>query len=101
MRSGIDEPFLSHGIFTDDEEFWKRSRALVRSTFSRKESSDLSNFESYAVKFLALIPKDGSDFDLLLLAKNLFLDTSSEFLFGRSMEALDPKSSAETDEFVK
>ncbi|TVY82135.1 Cytochrome P450 monooxygenase lepH [Lachnellula suecica] len=100
MRGAIGEPFLSHGIFTDDGDFWKRSRALVRPTFSRKEISDLGNFESFVVKFLALIPKDGSEFDLLPLSKKLFLDTSSDFLFGRSMESLDPDSNAETDEFI-
>ncbi|KAF4635042.1 hypothetical protein G7Y89_g3059 [Cudoniella acicularis] len=101
MRGTIGAPFLGRGIFTEDGEFWKHSRALVRPTFSRAEIADLGNFDRHVARFLALIPKDGSTFDLLPLSKKLFLDTSTEFLFGESTECLDPDPHFETDEFMQ
>ncbi|KAF7929677.1 hypothetical protein EAE99_004581 [Botrytis elliptica] len=101
MRGTIGLPFLGRGIFTEDGEFWKHSRSLVRPTFSRAEIADLDNFERHVTRFLAFIPKDGSTFDMLPLVKRLFLDTSTEFLFGKSTECLAEDTPIETDIFMK
>ena len=71
MRGGIGLPFLGRGIFTEDGEFWKYSRALVRPTFARAEIADLENFERHVARFLDLIPKNGEAFDMLALSKKL------------------------------
>lgn len=71
MRGRIGAPFLDRGIFTEDGEFWKHSRALIRPTFSRAEITDLGNFERHVARFLALIPRDGTTFDMLPLSKRL------------------------------
>ena len=71
MRGRIGVPFLDRGIFTEDGVFWKHSRALIRPTFSLAEVADLENFERHVARFLALIPRDASTFDLLPLAKRL------------------------------
>lgn len=71
MRGNIGAPFLDRGIFTEDGEFWKHSRSLVRPTFNRTEIADLPSFERHVARFLHLIPKDGSTFDLQALAKRL------------------------------
>ncbi|KAM0151694.1 hypothetical protein ACHAQE_008401 [Botrytis cinerea] len=89
MRGTIGLPFLGRGIFTEDGEFWKHSRSLVRPTFSRAEIADLDNFENHVARFLTHIPKDGSTFDMLPPVKRLishhydtlFLDTLTDFLF--------------------
>ncbi|KAF7889890.1 uncharacterized protein EAF02_002305 [Botrytis sinoallii] len=101
MRGTIGIPFLGRGIFTEDGEFWKHSRSLVRPTFSRAEIADLENFESHVARFLTHIPKDGSTFDMLPLVKRLFLDTSTEFLFGDSTECLAEQTPVATDVFMK
>lgn len=71
MRGTIGAPFLGRGIFTEDGEIWKHSRGLVRPTFARGEISDLVNFERHVACFLALIPRDGSTFDLMRLVKKM------------------------------
>ena len=71
MRGRIGAPFMDHGIFMVDGEYWKHSRAMIRPTFSRAEIADLTNFERYVALLLALIPKDGESFDLLPLSKRL------------------------------
>ena len=71
MRGTIGLPFLGRGIFTEDGEFWKYSRALVRPTFARAEIADLENFEHHVARFLALIPREGKSFNVLPLSKKL------------------------------
>ncbi|KAK8906685.1 hypothetical protein ACHAPF_006905 [Botrytis cinerea] len=109
MRGTIGLPFLGRGIFTEDGEFWKHSRSLVRPTFSRAEIADLDNFENHVARFLTHIPKDGSTFDMLPPVKRLishhydtlFLDTLTEFLFGDSTECLAEQTPVATDVFMK
>ena len=71
MRGNIGAPFLDRGVFTEDGEFWKHSRSLIRPTFSRTEIADLGSFEQHVSRFLALIPPDSSKFDLQPLVKRL------------------------------
>ena len=71
MRGNIGAPFLDRGVFTEDGEFWKHSRALIRPTFNRAEIADLDSFERHVSRFLLLIPRDRSTFDLQPLAKRL------------------------------
>ena len=70
-RGNVGAPFLDRGIFTEDGEYWKHSRALIRPNFSRNEVADLANFERHVDRFLALIPSDSSTVDLQPLAKRL------------------------------
>lgn len=70
-RGNIGAPFLDRGVFTEDGDFWKHSRALIRPTFSRNEVADLAGFERHVSRFLALIPTDSSTVDLQPLAKRL------------------------------
>ena len=70
-RGNIGAPFLDRGVFTEDGDFWKHSRALIRPTFSRNEVADLTNFERHVGRFLAQIPRDSSNFDIQPLAKRL------------------------------
>ncbi len=70
-RGDIGAPFLDRGVFTEDGDFWKHSRALIRPTFSRNEIADLGNFERHVGRFLAQVPQDSRTFDLQPLAKRL------------------------------
>lgn len=71
MRGNIGAPFLDRGVFTEDGEFWKHSRSLIRPTFNRAEIADLDSFERHVGRFMHLIPRDGSAFDIQPLAKRL------------------------------
>lgn len=71
IRGNIGAPFIDRGVFTEDGESWKHSRALIRPTFNRAEIADLESFERHVVRFLDLIPRDGSPFDLQPLVKRL------------------------------
>ncbi|CAG8979093.1 hypothetical protein HYALB_00000223 [Hymenoscyphus albidus] len=99
-RGNIGAPFLDRGVFTVDGEFWKHSRALIRPTFNRAEIADLDHFENYVARFLKLIPRDGTTFDLQDLTKRL-VHTSSEFIFGQSINSLFPETPFDTHEFME
>ena len=79
---------FGHGIFTTDGKDWARSRALVRPSFVRERVSSMEIFEPHIQNFLMHIPKDGSAFDIQELLFKLTMDTSTEYLFGRSTNTL-------------
>ncbi|TVY84310.1 Cytochrome P450 monooxygenase lepH [Lachnellula suecica] len=92
-------PFLGDGIFSQEGPKWKHSRNLIRPTFSRSELSDMDFISVHVDRFLDFIPRDGSTIELQRPLHSLFLDSSSEFLFGQSMNSQrDPEAS---DEFLQ
>ncbi|KAK3322707.1 cytochrome P450 [Apodospora peruviana] len=93
-------PFLGEGVFTMDGPFWEHSRALLRPTFSRTNIANLPAFEVHLKKFLKLLPQDGTTVDLKPLLCKLFIDTSTEFLFGESMNILNEKEPERSQEFL-
>ena len=82
MRGNNGAPFLDRGVFTEDGEFWKHSRALIRPTFNRAEIADLESLERHVARFLDLIPRDGSSFDLQPLVKRLLCTRHVHTVFG-------------------
>ena len=71
IRGDVGAPFFGRGVFTEDGEYWKHSRALIRPTFNRAEVADLVRFEGHVRRFLALIPRDSGTFDVQPLLKRL------------------------------
>ncbi|TGO32543.1 hypothetical protein BHYA_0308g00050 [Botrytis hyacinthi] len=90
----------AQGIFTADGKIWQRSRALVRPTFARTEISNFAALEKHVARFLDLLPRDDSTVDLQPLTKNLFLDISTEFLFGESVESQSPNAPFDARELL-
>ncbi|TGO47587.1 hypothetical protein BCON_0271g00080 [Botryotinia convoluta] len=90
----------AQGIFTADGKIWQRSRALIRPTFARTEISNFGALEKHVARFLELLPCDDSTVDLQPLTKNLFLDISTEFLFGESVESQSPNTPFDAREFL-
>ena len=86
------QPFIGHGVITTDGASWKRSRQLINPIFARAQISKLSSFDSHVTRMLRLIPRDGSTVDMQPIMKMLFLDTSTEFIFGRSADSLAPET---------
>ncbi|KAL9105252.1 MAG: hypothetical protein Q9187_008746, partial [Circinaria calcarea] len=89
------EPFAGKGIMNTDGVFWEHSRALIRPIFARAQIAELHlvAFHRHVNRFLDLIPRDGSTVDLQPLLARLGLDSSTEFLFGESVDSLLPEAS--------
>ncbi|TGO61648.1 hypothetical protein BOTNAR_0126g00200 [Botryotinia narcissicola] len=78
--------------------FWEHSRALIRPTFTKSNVANLPAFEVHFQKFLALVPTDGTKVNLKPLLHKLIFDTSTEFLFGESMNTLSAETTFQTEE---
>ena len=98
MRLFVFEPLIGKGIITTDGAHWAHSRALLQPIFSRTQFANHSAFETHVARLIDRIPKDGSTVDLQPLFAKLALDSSSEFLFGESLELLSdsPTGGAQT-----
>ncbi|KAH8882506.1 cytochrome P450 [Thozetella sp. PMI_491] len=100
MRRDATLPFLGEGVFTMDGPFWEHSRALLRPTFTKTNIANLPAFEVHLQKFLKLLPQDGKTVDLKPLLCKLFIDTSTEFLFGETMGILNEDEPERSQAFL-
>ncbi|KAL9115067.1 MAG: hypothetical protein Q9227_000861 [Pyrenula ochraceoflavens] len=100
LREGLSDPFIGKGILMVDGAEWAHARNLIRPTFARTQISDFDAFEKHFRKALALIPGDGSTVDLQPIFKRLYLDTSTEFFLGESIQSLSPESSFNAEDFL-
>lgn len=81
--------YLGHGIFTNEGAAWKHSREMLRPCFERSQVADLSIMDTHVQHLIDQVPTDGTTVDLQPLFHELTLDVATEFLFGRSTNALD------------
>ena len=97
MRLFVFEPLIGKGVMSTDGAHWAHSRALLQPIFSRAHFADYSAFETHVARLIDLIPKDGSTVDLQPLFAKLALDSSSEFILGKSLSLLSatPTSGAQ------
>ncbi|KAH8695297.1 N-alkane-inducible cytochrome P450 [Talaromyces proteolyticus] len=93
-------PLMSKGIFTADGVIWEHARSLIKPTFSKHQITNFSSLEGHFRKLLDLIPRDNSTVDLAPLLKRFILDTSTEFLFGKSVECLSPTTTFDSKQFL-
>ncbi|KAF2107238.1 putative P450 monooxygenase [Lophiotrema nucula] len=94
--------YLGKGIFTTEGAAWKHSREMLRPCFERSQVADISIMDNHTNRFMNLIPKDGTTIDLQPLFHQLTLDIATDFLFGKSTNALDhSKGDIEVEEFIK
>ncbi|KUJ19695.1 cytochrome P450 alkane hydroxylase-like protein, partial [Mollisia scopiformis] len=84
--------FLGDGVMTVDGHLWKKSRQMINPVFARAQVSELSSFEKQLSRMMEKIPKDGGTIDMQPLCKQLFLDSSTEFVFGKSANSLSPET---------
>lgn len=84
-------PLLGSGIFTSDGKGWEHSRAMLRPAFARDQISDLDLEERHSRNLHKALPvaEDGwtREVDLQVLFFRLTLDSSTEFLFGESVNS--------------
>ncbi|KAI6360444.1 hypothetical protein MCOR25_006729 [Pyricularia grisea] len=95
LRSAPAGHFMGKGIFLADGEKWQRSRALVRPNFARDQVADLGSLERHFQILLSILPKDGSEVDLVPLFFAFTMDSITDFLFGESVKALQAHASPE------
>ncbi|MCJ1309849.1 hypothetical protein MMC25_003510 [Agyrium rufum] len=88
MRLHLGKPFIGAGVFSTDGLYWKHSRELIRPLFARAQITDLGGLDLHLDRMMEQIPTDGSTIDLQLLLKRMFLDHSTELLFGESTDTL-------------
>lgn len=86
-------PLLGKGIFTSRGDIWKHSRALLRPQFAREMISDPQLEEHHLQNLWGRLPADSSTgwtgkVDLAPLFFKFTLDTSTEFIFGKSAYSL-------------
>ncbi|PNP47752.1 hypothetical protein THARTR1_10437 [Trichoderma harzianum] len=84
--NAMGKRFLGDGIFSQDGPEWKHSRDMIKPIFSRSELSDVERLNFHIDRLVNLIPRDGSMIDLQDPINKMFIDSSSEFLFGKSMD---------------
>ncbi|KAI0197527.1 putative N-alkane-inducible cytochrome P450 [Astrocystis sublimbata] len=79
-------PLLGRGVFTLDDVPWQHSRALLRPAFTRSQIGDPGSLEEHVQKLFACLPSvEGTVVDLQPLFFNLTIDSSTDFLLGRSV----------------
>jgi len=74
---------------------------LIKPTFSRMEICNFASLELHFQRLVALIPRNRAVVDLQPLFSRLFLDTATEFLFGRSTDTLLPLPDEEGELFIQ
>ncbi|RMZ44931.1 hypothetical protein AFCA_010741 [Aspergillus flavus] len=86
--SGAADPVAGPGVSTVDGPMWDFSRNIIKPYFTRDGYSNLARLEVFVNRLMDLVPTDGSTFDMQPLLQRWFLDTSSEFLFGKTVDSL-------------
>ncbi|KGR04276.1 cytochrome P450 52A4 [Candida albicans L26] len=88
-RHGFLYSLLGDGIFTLDGAGWKHSRSMLRPQFAREQIAHVKILEPHMQVFFKHIRKNkGKTFDIQELFFRLTVDSSTEFLFGSSVESL-------------
>ena len=101
LRRKMAKQLWGRGILSTDGEFWQHSRALIRPTFNRHQIANFDLMRVHVDRLLSRIPHDGSPVDLAPLLKRYALDTSTEFLFGESVESQLDKPSDDNEQFLQ
>lgn len=101
LRRKIFFPLLGDGIFTQDGHAWKQSRDLLRPQFTRQQYQGLGIFRDHVDNLIALIPKDGQAVDLQPLFFGLTLDTTTDLIFGTSINSLKDVSLSQGKKFAE
>lgn len=97
-RRHITFPLFGDGIFTQDGAEWKHSREVLRPQFLYKQYQDLEVFREHVDNLISSIPTNGGVIDLQPLFFRFTLDTTTAFLFGKSVYSLDrPGATGETN----
>ena len=70
-RSKISAPILGNGIFKAEGTQWKQSRSIIKPIFAKADTENIEMMARHVDRFLALIPRDYSTFDIQPMLKKL------------------------------
>ncbi|KAF2837053.1 cytochrome protein [Patellaria atrata CBS 101060] len=92
FRSVSFTPLLGNGIFTIDGEDWRHSRTLLRPAFTKQQYANFDVYERHFQELIKQVPLDGkTSIDLQPLLFCLTMDSSTEIIFGKSVNSLIAK----------
>ncbi|KAK3695480.1 cytochrome P450 [Podospora appendiculata] len=75
-------------VFSSNGQLWHSARALIRPSFVRDQVTDLKCFDRHISNLLAVLPRDGSTFDLQMYIVAMTMDSSTDFMMGYSTNSL-------------
>ncbi|KAL2172635.1 hypothetical protein VTG60DRAFT_4754 [Thermothelomyces hinnuleus] len=87
-------------IFSSNGGAWQEARALLRPSFVRDQYANLRCFARHTDNMLAAVPADGTTFDMQSLLLDMTMDSSTDFLLGRSTNLLT-QASPEAQQFAR
>lgn len=70
-RFKISAPILGNGIFKAEGAQWKQSRSIIKPIFAKADTENIDMMARHVDRFLALIPRDYSTFDIQPMLKKL------------------------------
>lgn len=79
---------MGESVFTTDGAAWQEARSLIRPMFVKSRISDLHCFERGIVAMMEQFPEDGVPFNIMDLLFRMTIDTTTDFLFGESIDSL-------------
>ena len=85
-------PLMGNTVLNDGPHH-RVIRALIKPVFSRAETYS-NRLDFFANKFLDLLPPKGTSFNITPFCKRLFLDFSTDFIFGHSINSLGDEENA-------
>ena len=100
LRRQIFFPLLGDGIFTQEGASWKHSRDLLRPQFAKQQYRDMDIFRPHVDNLLDHIRANEGETDLQPLFLNLTLDTTTELLFGKSVDSLKEADNSRGGKFA-
>lgn len=71
QRARISAQVLGNGIFMAEGTQWKHSRTIIKPIFAKAEVGNMTMMAKHVDRFLALLPRDSSDFDIQPMLKKL------------------------------
>ncbi|KAH7350949.1 n-alkane-inducible cytochrome P450 [Rhexocercosporidium sp. MPI-PUGE-AT-0058] len=101
VRRAVVGSLIGDGIFTQDGAAWKHSRALLRPQLLKKRYSDLNIFREHVDNMIRYLPSNGGKVDLQPLFFRLTMDASTAFLFGKSVNSLNPDQAEDAENFTE
>ncbi|KAJ5984237.1 hypothetical protein N7481_006336 [Penicillium waksmanii] len=101
LRRQIFFPLLGDGIFTQEGEPWRHSRKILQPQFGKQQYNDLEVFQVHINNLLDRISEKDDRVDLQSLFFRLTLDTTTEYLFGRSINSLAEKQGSKGSGFAE
>ncbi|KAF2440212.1 cytochrome P450 [Karstenula rhodostoma CBS 690.94] len=96
LRYNTATHLWGNGIIVVDGPHWKHGRALMKRSFEVVHLANMERLRKHTETFLNLLPADGSTVNLTPLFKRFILDSSSEFIFGEAIGALEDSEQCKT-----